>query len=174
MIIKSFVLLNLEKKLKLKISCRAIIFVKYCWNIDFVVLAKGMNCYTLINLFYCSVTHQKRFGEGVVISCFWVHFSPIAYSLSHEGTMTISLMHQWHVTICGGVISTRRSLLYGAYGCILDSQDSFRSNLHFISVIIIIICSLSVSSAAFSFPAAAGCYNYGIGASRLSPVEPRL
>ncbi|GJY26293.1 hypothetical protein Tco_0401019 [Tanacetum coccineum] len=66
------------------------------------------------------------------------------------------------------------ALRMGAYGCILDSRDSFRSNLRFISVIIIIICSLSVSSAAFSFPAAAGCYNYGIGASRLSPVEPRL
>ncbi|GKA49187.1 putative reverse transcriptase domain-containing protein [Tanacetum coccineum] len=35
--------------------------------------------------------------------------------------MTMSLMHQWHDTICGGVISPRRSLLYvhGAYGCIL-------------------------------------------------------
>ncbi|GJT40761.1 hypothetical protein Tco_0940626 [Tanacetum coccineum] len=64
-----------------------------------------------------------RFGEGVVISCFCVHFSPIAYSLSlrkslpelfvssHGGTMTMSLMHQWHDTICGGVISPRRSLL---------------------------------------------------------------
>ncbi|GJX51039.1 hypothetical protein Tco_0277884 [Tanacetum coccineum] len=31
---------------ELKISCRAIIFVKYCWNIDFAVLAEGMNCYT--------------------------------------------------------------------------------------------------------------------------------
>ncbi|GJV69302.1 hypothetical protein Tco_1484811 [Tanacetum coccineum] len=51
------------------------------------------------------------FGEGVVISCFCVHFSPIAYSLSHGGTMTMSLMHQWHDTICGGVISPRRSLL---------------------------------------------------------------
>ncbi|GKA46879.1 hypothetical protein Tco_0739762, partial [Tanacetum coccineum] len=121
------------------------------------------------------------FGEGVVISCFCVHFSLIAYSLSsaafsfpaavairnhdsfdvdnpfdsifvcmnllvlvwnmlldsfpyldylkldhcyllpislpelfvssHGGTMTMSLMHQWHDTICGGVISLRRSLL---------------------------------------------------------------
>ncbi|GJW83559.1 hypothetical protein Tco_0156704 [Tanacetum coccineum] len=33
--------------------------------------------------------------------------------------MTMSLMHQWHDTICDGVISPRRSLLYGAYGCIL-------------------------------------------------------
>ncbi|GJW30871.1 hypothetical protein Tco_0047746 [Tanacetum coccineum] len=35
--------------------------------------------------------------------------------------MTMSLMHQWHDTICGGVIGPRRSLLYGAYGCILGS-----------------------------------------------------
>ncbi|GJR58781.1 hypothetical protein Tco_1500943 [Tanacetum coccineum] len=34
--------------------------------------------------------------------------------------MTMSLMHQWHDTICGGVISPRHSLLYGAYGCILE------------------------------------------------------
>ncbi|GJR17199.1 hypothetical protein Tco_0965726 [Tanacetum coccineum] len=27
---------------------------------------------------------------------------------SHGGTMTISLMHQWHDTICGGVIGPRR------------------------------------------------------------------
>ncbi|GKA07233.1 hypothetical protein Tco_0686457 [Tanacetum coccineum] len=33
--------------------------------------------------------------------------------------MAISLMHQRHDTICGGVISPRLSLLYGAYGCIL-------------------------------------------------------
>ncbi|GJV33887.1 hypothetical protein Tco_1394287 [Tanacetum coccineum] len=75
---------------------------------------------------------EPRFGEGVVIFCLRVHFSPIAYSLSllkslpelfvssHGGTMTMSLMHQWHDTICGGVISPRRSLLYGAYGCILE------------------------------------------------------
>ncbi|GKF29594.1 hypothetical protein Tco_0095936, partial [Tanacetum coccineum] len=91
-----------------------------------------------------------RFGEGVVIFCLRVYFSPIAYSLSyfdsfdipsdllsvlmtpliftdipfdlifaikillillfvssHGGTMTMSLMHQWHDTICGGVISLR-------------------------------------------------------------------
>ncbi|GJT22784.1 zinc finger, CCHC-type containing protein [Tanacetum coccineum] len=40
---------------------------------------------------------------------------------SHGGTMTMSLMHQWHDTICGGVIGLRRSLLYGAYGCILGT-----------------------------------------------------
>ncbi|GJQ95975.1 ribonuclease H-like domain-containing protein [Tanacetum coccineum] len=34
--------------------------------------------------------------------------------------MTMSLMHQWHDTICGGVIGPRRSLLYGAYRCILE------------------------------------------------------
>nr|GFA04421.1 hypothetical protein [Tanacetum cinerariifolium] len=34
--------------------------------------------------------------------------------------MTMSLMHQWHDIICGVVISPRRSLLYGAYGCILE------------------------------------------------------
>ncbi|GJX71637.1 retrotransposon protein, putative, ty1-copia subclass [Tanacetum coccineum] len=65
------------------------------------------------------------FGEGVVISCFCVHFSPIAYSLSHGGTMTMSLMHQWHDTICGGVISPRRSLLYGVYRFIIGTL--FRS-----------------------------------------------
>ncbi|GJU50063.1 hypothetical protein Tco_1219618 [Tanacetum coccineum] len=112
-----------------------------------------------------------RFGEGVVISCFCVHFSPIAYSLrysvpyktlilgllatdlfdmrfdiplvlrslfvsSHGGTMTMSLMHQWHDTICGGVISPRRCLF------------------------------------AWMHPRT-GCYNYGIRAARLRPVEPR-
>lgn len=30
---------------------------------------------------------------------------------SHEGTMTMSLRHQWPDTICGGVIDSRRSLL---------------------------------------------------------------
>ncbi|GJW48809.1 hypothetical protein Tco_0080455 [Tanacetum coccineum] len=69
---------------------------------------------------FSPIAYSLRFGEGVVISCFCVHFSPIAYSLSHGGTMTMSLMHQWHDTICGGVISPRRSLLYGAYGCILE------------------------------------------------------
>ncbi|GJS68226.1 hypothetical protein Tco_0682791 [Tanacetum coccineum] len=32
--------------------------------------------------------------------------------------MAMSLMHQWHDTICGSVIGPRRSL-FGAYGCIL-------------------------------------------------------
>ncbi|GJT30879.1 reverse transcriptase domain-containing protein, partial [Tanacetum coccineum] len=97
------------------------------------------------------------FGEGVVISCFCVHFSPITYSLSHGGTMTMSLMHQWHDTICGGVINPRHSLL-GAYGCILvlcsfssDSHDPFRS----FSYLIIVVVIISVHSATFSFPAAA-------------------
>ncbi|GJS65256.1 zinc finger, CCHC-type, retrotransposon gag domain protein [Tanacetum coccineum] len=40
----------------------------------------------------------------------------------HGGTMTMSLMHQWHDTICGGVIGPRRSLLYGAYGRILGTK----------------------------------------------------
>ncbi|GJY89909.1 hypothetical protein Tco_0505105 [Tanacetum coccineum] len=31
--------------------------------------------------------------------------------LVHGGTMTISLMHQWHDTICDGVIGPRRSFL---------------------------------------------------------------
>ncbi|GKC71272.1 hypothetical protein Tco_1117155, partial [Tanacetum coccineum] len=44
---------------------------------------------------------------------------PELFVSSHGGTMTMSLMHQWHDTICGGVIGPRRSLLYGAYGCIL-------------------------------------------------------
>ncbi|GJR85394.1 hypothetical protein Tco_0209405 [Tanacetum coccineum] len=39
--------------------------------------------------------------------------------------MALSLMHQWHDTICDGVISPRCSLLYGAYGCILGTL--FRS-----------------------------------------------
>ncbi|GJT61178.1 hypothetical protein Tco_1004711 [Tanacetum coccineum] len=39
---------------------------------------------------------------------------------SRGGIMTMSLMHQWHDTICGGVISPLHSLLYGAYGCILE------------------------------------------------------
>ncbi|GJW02494.1 hypothetical protein Tco_1561350 [Tanacetum coccineum] len=51
-----------------------------------------------------------RFSEEVVIYCLRVRFS-FAYSLSHGGTMTMSLMHQWHDTICGGVIGPRRSLL---------------------------------------------------------------
>ncbi|GJY81054.1 hypothetical protein Tco_0493805 [Tanacetum coccineum] len=49
---------------------------------------------------------------------------PELFVSSHGGTMTMSLMHQWHDTICGGVIGPRRSLLYGAYGCILDSWKS--------------------------------------------------
>ncbi|GJZ89575.1 hypothetical protein Tco_0661357 [Tanacetum coccineum] len=56
---------------------------------------------------------------------------PELFVSSHGGTMTMSLMHQWHDTICGGVIGPRRSLLkrmdashvlcsvQGAYGCIL-------------------------------------------------------
>ncbi|GJS18092.1 heat intolerant 4-like protein [Tanacetum coccineum] len=50
---------------------------------------------------------------------------PELFVSSHGGTMTMSLMHQWNDTICGGVISPRRSLLYGAYGCILGTL--FRS-----------------------------------------------
>ncbi|GJX05838.1 hypothetical protein Tco_0193770 [Tanacetum coccineum] len=86
---------------------------------------------------HCLTLKNTPFGEGVVISCFCVYFSLIAYSLSvhlylllkslpelfvssHGGTMTMSLMHQWHDTICGGVIGPRHSLLYGAYGCILE------------------------------------------------------
>ncbi|GJZ32019.1 reverse transcriptase domain-containing protein [Tanacetum coccineum] len=45
-------------------------------------------------------------------------YLPELFVSSHGGTMTMSLMHQWHDT--------------GAYGCILDSQDPFRSNLRFI------------------------------------------
>ncbi|GJS21044.1 ribonuclease H-like domain, reverse transcriptase, RNA-dependent DNA polymerase [Tanacetum coccineum] len=105
-----------------------------------------------------SIWMHPRFGEGVVISCFCVHFSLIAYSLSHGGTMTMSLMHQWHDTICGGVISPRRSLLYGAYGCILGSvwmHPRFGEG-----VVISCFCvhfsliAYSLSSSAFSFPAA--------------------
>ncbi|GJX33014.1 RNA-directed DNA polymerase, eukaryota [Tanacetum coccineum] len=36
---------------------------------------------------------------------------PELFVSSHGGTMKMSLMHQWHDTICGGVISPRRSLL---------------------------------------------------------------
>ncbi|GJZ50152.1 putative reverse transcriptase domain-containing protein [Tanacetum coccineum] len=36
---------------------------------------------------------------------------PELFVSSHGGTMTMSLMHQWHDTICGGVIGPRRSLL---------------------------------------------------------------
>ncbi|GJV96492.1 retrovirus-related pol polyprotein from transposon TNT 1-94 [Tanacetum coccineum] len=64
-----------------------------------------------------------KFSEGVVISCFCVHLSPIAYPLSHGGTMAMSLMHQWHDIICGGVIGPRGSILYGAYGFILVSSE---------------------------------------------------
>nr|GEY04006.1 hypothetical protein [Tanacetum cinerariifolium] len=39
--------------------------------------------------------------------------------------MAMSLMRQLHDTICGDVIGPRRSLLYGAYGCILATL--FRS-----------------------------------------------
>ncbi|GJV86147.1 hypothetical protein Tco_1526045 [Tanacetum coccineum] len=49
-------------------------------------------------------------------------------------TMTMSLMHQWHDTICGGVIGPRRSLL---------------ERIEASTVLV-----PSVSSAAFSFPAA--------------------
>ncbi|GKA75896.1 hypothetical protein Tco_0782274 [Tanacetum coccineum] len=48
---------------------------------------------------------------------------PELFVTSHGGTMTMSLMHQWHDTICGGVIGPRRSLLYGAYGCILEEES---------------------------------------------------
>ncbi|GJS00197.1 hypothetical protein Tco_0316705 [Tanacetum coccineum] len=47
---------------------------------------------------------------------------PELFVSSHGGTMTTSLMHQWHDTICGDVISPWRSLLYGAYGCILGKE----------------------------------------------------
>ncbi|GJS17283.1 DNA/RNA polymerases superfamily protein [Tanacetum coccineum] len=49
---------------------------------------------------------------------------PELFVSSHGGTMTMSLIHQWHDTICGGVISPWRSLLYGAYGCILGATHS--------------------------------------------------
>ncbi|GKA10113.1 hypothetical protein Tco_0689546 [Tanacetum coccineum] len=42
--------------------------------------------------------------------------------------MTMSLMHQWHDTICGGVISPRCSLLYGEYGCILGEHRCILGN----------------------------------------------
>ncbi|GKF20028.1 hypothetical protein Tco_0068666, partial [Tanacetum coccineum] len=65
---------------------------------------------------------------------------PELFVTSHGGTMTMSLMHQWHDTICGG----------GTYGCILDSRDPFRS----FSYLIIVVVIISVHSATFSFPAA--------------------
>ncbi|GJS56001.1 putative reverse transcriptase domain-containing protein [Tanacetum coccineum] len=46
---------------------------------------------------------------------------PELFVSSYGGTMTVSLMHQWHDIIRGGVIGLWRSLLYGAYGCILGS-----------------------------------------------------
>ncbi|GJS81010.1 retrovirus-related pol polyprotein from transposon TNT 1-94 [Tanacetum coccineum] len=36
---------------------------------------------------------------------------PKLFVTSHGGTMTMSLMHRWHDTICGGVIGPRHSLL---------------------------------------------------------------
>ncbi|GJR18084.1 reverse transcriptase domain-containing protein [Tanacetum coccineum] len=41
--------------------------------------------------------------------------------------MAMSLMHQWHDTICGSVIGPRHSLLYGAYGCILAGCYTYLS-----------------------------------------------
>ncbi|GJV22599.1 integrase, catalytic region, zinc finger, CCHC-type containing protein, partial [Tanacetum coccineum] len=71
-------------------------------------------------LSYLIRVQRILFGEERVISCFcvlslrsvFVKFLPELFELVMRGTMTMSLMHQWHDTICGGVISPRRSLLY--------------------------------------------------------------
>ncbi|GJU06169.1 hypothetical protein Tco_1122599 [Tanacetum coccineum] len=63
----------------------------------------------------------------------------------------MSLMHQWHDTICGGVISPRHSLLYGAYGCILDSRDLFRSFFYLITVVVIISVHSALAQPHFLF-----------------------
>ncbi|GKE25385.1 hypothetical protein Tco_1436897 [Tanacetum coccineum] len=64
--------------------------------------------------------------------------------------MAMSLMHRWHDTICGGVIGPRRSLLYGAYGCILgflsyfDIIASFR--ILILTQIVFIVSSVDFSN----------------------------
>ncbi|GJR38793.1 hypothetical protein Tco_1214477 [Tanacetum coccineum] len=46
---------------------------------------------------------------------------PELFVSGHGGTMTMSLMHQWHDTICGGVISPRHSLFVWMH----PSSDAF-------------------------------------------------
>ncbi|GJU25958.1 hypothetical protein Tco_1164579 [Tanacetum coccineum] len=52
---------------------------------------------------------DMQFSE--VVLTFYLRVLSVACLLSQGGTMTMSLMHQWHDTICGGVIGLRRSLL---------------------------------------------------------------
>ncbi|GJZ77198.1 DNA-directed DNA polymerase [Tanacetum coccineum] len=54
-------------------------------------------------------TRNEQFSE--VVLTFYLRVLSVACLLSQGGTMTMSLMHQWHDTICGGVIGLRRSLL---------------------------------------------------------------
>ncbi|GKB65861.1 hypothetical protein Tco_0927273 [Tanacetum coccineum] len=57
-----------------------------------------------------SVVHSLR----LLVSCSLISFAislPELFVTSHGGTMAMSLMHQWHDTICGGVIGPQRSLL---------------------------------------------------------------
>ncbi|GJY98851.1 putative nucleotidyltransferase, ribonuclease H [Tanacetum coccineum] len=67
-----------------------------------------------------SYPHFFSFGEGVVIFCLRVHFSSIAYSLSHGGTMPVIDATNGMTLSGGGVLTPRRSH-FGAYGCILGS-----------------------------------------------------
>ncbi|GKA89572.1 hypothetical protein Tco_0811384 [Tanacetum coccineum] len=70
-------------------------------GMNLLVLLWNMLLDSLLYLEYLKLDH-----------CYLLPISlPELFVSSHGGTMTMSLMHQWHDTICGGVISPRRSLL---------------------------------------------------------------
>nr|GEV17438.1 hypothetical protein [Tanacetum cinerariifolium] len=74
---------------------------------------------------------------------------PELFVTSHGGTMAISLMHEWHDTICGGMIGPRRSVwMHPRFSIFVLFKPLFYYRYYYY------ICSLSVSLAAFSFPAA--------------------
>nr|GEY07505.1 hypothetical protein [Tanacetum cinerariifolium] len=70
--------------------------------------------YALVNHYRVAKDLLERVQLLMQVSCSLISFALILLELfvtSHGGTMAMSLMQQWHDTICGGVISPRRSLL---------------------------------------------------------------
>ncbi|GJS28064.1 hypothetical protein Tco_0488684 [Tanacetum coccineum] len=102
---------------------------------------------------------------------------PELFVSSHGDTMTMSLMHQWHDTICGDVIGPRRSLLERMDASYVLCSVQFRFSLSVrypIFYFLVYICSLGVSLAAFSFPAADTRYSVELANRKITEVDTNI
>nr|GFA60673.1 hypothetical protein [Tanacetum cinerariifolium] len=93
--------------------------------------------------------------------------------------MTILLMHQWHDTICGGVIGPWRSVWMHprVYSCIMFRHLSELVGILLFFLILIHLIRISYDirlAVAFSFPASERDVTKVASEPRLRPVEPRL